>query len=188
MRENLTNSCVFLLELSSGVNSHAPLFFFYCSKLGVLGDTCGPVCPSAVFMEMGKGMKVTQNEHRRRTANYEREEGWRGWGGGGDWFLTRRHVPPHSLLTISCSLTPHLLHPTVFFPLLSYLRCCVFSLSCLQLWCFCVLSAVCLNIIAEISALLHSRHGGRHWRWQGLWPFICFVLCVCERHNKLYGV
>lgn len=135
MRENLTNACVFPLWLSSGVNSHAPLFFLYCSKLGVLGDTCGPVCPTVVFMEMGKGMKVTQNEHRRRTANYEQEEGWRGW-------RRRRLV---SYTAAMCPLTPSShspapLHPTVVFFFCSEL----FKMLCVLSFMFGVVMILCL--------------------------------------------
>lgn len=85
--------------------------------LEVLGDTCGAVCPAVVFMEMGKGMKVTQNEHRRWTANYEWEEGWRGWRRGRGRLVrhTPAMCPPRPLLPISCSLALHLLHPTAFF-------------------------------------------------------------------------
>lgn len=90
----------------------------------VLGDTC--VCLTVVFTEMAKGMKVIQNEHQRRTANYEREEGWRG--------RSRRRRLVSSTATI-CPLAPSSHSPCLsthfFCSVLSYLRCCVFSVSCL---------------------------------------------------------
>lgn len=125
MRENLTNSCVFPLKLSSGVNSYAPLLFFYCSTLGVHGDTCGPVCPTAAFMEIRKGMKVTQNE----LIMSKRRDG----GAGGKGFSYACHVPPHppppNLLLLNSPSSP----PHYFFSSYCYLRCCMLSVSCLQL-------------------------------------------------------
>lgn len=121
-------------------------------SLVVLGDTCVPVCLTVVFMEMGKGMKVIQNEHRRWTANYEREEGWRGR-------RSRRRRLVSSTATI-CPLVPSSHSPclsTHFFFLCSELfkMLCVLSFM-LVVMALRSVSAVWLNISAEISAPLRS--------------------------------
>lgn len=83
--------------------------------------------------------------------------------------------PPHNLLL-------HLLHPPphcfFFFCSELFKTLCVLSLSCLQLWCLCVVSAVCLNITALLSS-----HNSRHEaidsdKVYGL--FTCRTLCVWE--------
>lgn len=101
VRENLTNACVFPLWLSSRVNSYAPLFLFHCSELGFTRrHMCACMSRCCFHGNGGKRMKVIQNEHRRRTANYERGEGWRGWRSS-----SRRRRLVSSTATI-CPLVP----------------------------------------------------------------------------------
>lgn len=101
-----------------------------------------------------------------------------GAGGGGGWFLIR---PP-------CAPSPHpptlllLSTPLLFFSsVLSYLRCCVFSLSCLGSWWFYV-CCVTKHHSRDICSSPLITPGWRCWQWQGLWPF--YMLCLLERHNK----
>lgn len=135
---------------------------------------------------MGKGMKVTQNEHRRRTANYEREEGWRGLVVVEEkekeetGFLIRPPCAPSTPSSPSpAPLALHLLHPTVFFSsVLSYLRCCVFSS-----FMFVAVTFLCSErrVSKHHRYLLFSSHnirrgGGRPRRRQGLW--LLYMLCI----------
>lgn len=115
--ENLNHACVYPLQLSSGVNSLAPLFFFYCFKTwsnwrhgrACLSDCC--------FLGNGKWNKETQKGQQCRTANYEQE----GEGEGGR--RRRRGVSHTAAMCPPLTPSSHSPAPPSSNPLL-FVSCC----------------------------------------------------------------
>lgn len=152
--ENLSHACVYPLQLSSGVNSLALLFFFcFKARSTCLSDCC--------FLGNGNWKKETQKEQRRRTANYE-QEGWGGveesGGGGGERFLIRPPCAP---------LNPVLPPLLLLHPLRPLLFVSVFCCDLFVAPCSFIFEAVTMLLRALASGSLPQSEitPGRCCRW-----------------------
>lgn len=159
------------------MNSHDPLFVFYCSRLGVLGDTYGLFCPTAVSMKMGK--RNESNPKRRWATNYEWREGVeRGGGlcgGGAHTPAMCPLIPLLNRLFFNSPSSP----PTTFCSKSFKMLCALFHVcSCdvSVLWTLCVLTSDHLT-----PGMVDAFDG------DSVYGLLRSVHCLFKSHNKSYA-